>query len=176
MADHQHHQQDRGDRENHHRGDHGGLRIEIVTVSDTRTQKTDESGRIVRELLECAGHHVADHSIVADSAELIRGVVEGAISRVDVVILTGGTGIAPRDVTIEAIRPLLDREIEGFGELFRMLSFNEIGAAAFLSRALAGVVGGKILVALPGSPAACRLGLEKLLLPELGHVASLLGL
>ena len=107
---------------------------------------------------------------------MIRGVVEGAISRVDVVILTGGTGIAPRDVTIEAIRPLLDREIEGFGELFRMLSFNEIGAAAFLSRALAGVVGGKILVALPGSPAACRLGLEKLLLPELGHVASLLGL
>jgi molybdenum cofactor biosynthesis protein B len=130
----------------------------------------------VRELVEAAGHRIAEQTIVADSADLIRGVVERAVSRADVMILTGGTGIAPRDVTIEAVRPILDREIEGFGELFRMLSFNEIGAAAFLSRALAGVVGGKILVALPGSPAACRLGLEKLLLPELAHMASLLSL
>jgi molybdenum cofactor biosynthesis protein B len=147
-----------------------------VTVSDTRTETTDESGRIIRGLVEGAGHRVADQSIVADTVELIRGAVERGVERADVVILTGGTGIAPRDVTIAAVRPMVEREIEGFGELFRMLSYQEIGAAAFLSRALAGVVKGRIVVALPGSPAACRLGLERLLLPEIGHMANLLGL
>jgi molybdenum cofactor biosynthesis protein B len=99
-----------------------------------------------------------------------------ALRELDGIIINGGTGIAPRDSTIEAIRPLIDKELEGFGELFRALSFQEIGSAAILSRAMAGISGGKILVALPGSTNACRLAMEKLLLPELGHMAHLLGL
>jgi len=98
------------------------------------------------------------------------------VQDLDGVIINGGTGIAARDSTIEAIRPLIDKELEGFGELFRALSYQEIGSAAFLSRALAGISGGKIVVALPGSPNACRLAMEKLILPELGHIAHLLRL
>ncbi len=160
----------------HHRHDKSALRIGIITLSDTRTPETDESGRLIRELMERAGHRVVHYEIAPDTPELIERAIAAAIERVDALILNGGTGIAARDSTIEVARRMMDKELDGFGELFRMLSYHEIGPAAFLSRALAGVIRGKIVVAMPGSPAACRLAMEKLLLPELGHMAHLLGL
>jgi molybdenum cofactor biosynthesis protein B len=175
MASHDHHHGHHLQRRGHESG-RIGLRVAVITVSDTRTESTDESGRVIREMVSRANHRVVSHTIVPDAADRIRAAIESCVEAADVVILTGGTGIAERDVTIETVRPLLERELEGFGELFRMLSYQEIGAAAFLSRALAGIVKGKMLAALPGSPDACRLALGKLLLPEIGHIASLLHL
>jgi len=161
----------------HHRHDaRAHLKIAVITASDSRTPETDESGGVIRSILERAGHAIAHYQVLPDSPEQIRRTVADFLPNVDAVIISGGTGIGARDSTIEAIRPLLSRELEGFGELFRMLSYQEIGPAAFLSRALAGIGQGKIVVALPGSPAACRLAMEKLLIPELGHMAHLLKL
>ncbi|MGD0291423.1 MAG: molybdenum cofactor biosynthesis protein B [Candidatus Binataceae bacterium] len=162
--------------EHHRHSAHTHLKLGVITASDTRDAASDESGRLIRELLEGAGHRVAYYEVLPDSPEQIAEAVRQGLHDLDGVIINGGTGIAARDSTIEAIRPLIDKELEGFGELFRALSYNEIGSAAFLSRALAGISGGKIVVALPGSPNACRLAMEKLLLPELGHMAHLLGL
>ena len=148
----------------------------VITASDTRQAASDESGRLIREMLEGAGHRVTHYEVLPDTPERIAEVVRERLRDLDSIIVNGGTGIAPRDSTIEALRPLIDKELDGFGELFRALSYQEIGSAAFLSRALAGISCGKILVALPGSPGACRLAMEKLLLPELGHMAHLLGL
>ena len=162
--------------EHHRHGAHAHLKLGVITASDTRDAASDESGRVIRELIEGAGHRVMHYEVLPDTPERIAEAVRQSLRELDGVIINGGTGIAARDSTIEAIRPLLDKEIEGFGELFRALSFQEIGSAAFLSRAMAGISGGKIVVALPGSPGACRLAMEKLLLPELGHMAHLLGL
>lgn len=148
----------------------------MLTASDTRTAADDESGSVIRQLLQQAGHTIAHYEILPDSPERIRQAVTELLPTVDGIVITGGTGIAARDSTIEAVKPMLGKELEGFGELFRMLSYQEIGTAAFLSRALAGISYGKIVVALPGSPDACRLALEKLLIPELGHMAHLLKL
>jgi molybdenum cofactor biosynthesis protein B len=159
----------------HHRhGAHVHLKIAVCTASDTRTPETDESGRLIKEMLESAGHVVTHYEVLPDSPERIRQAATENLAAVDGLIFTGGTGIAPRDSTIEALRPMLSKELEGFGELFRMLSYQEIGSAAMMSRALAGISHGKIVVALPGSPAACRLAMEKLLVPELGHMHYLL--
>jgi molybdenum cofactor biosynthesis protein B len=148
------------------------LPVAVITVSDTRGASEDTGGALLAELLEAAGHRVVSRARVRDDVDAIRAAVGEALAREEVraVLLTGGTGLAPRDVTPEALRPLLEREIPGFGELFRALSFAEIGAAAMLSRALAGIVRGRLVVGLPGSRAAIRLALEKLLLPELGHL------
>ena len=163
--------------EEHHRhGAHAHLKMGVITASDTRHAASDESGRLIREMLEGAGHRVTHYEVLPDTPERIAEAVRERLRDLDGIIVNGGTGIAPRDSTIEALRPLIDKELDGFGELFRALSYQEIGSAAFLSRALAGISGGKILVALPGSPGACRLAMEKLLLPELGHMAHLLGL
>ncbi len=144
----------------------------VITVSDTKTPETDTSGRLIRELLVAAGHQVAGSAIVRDEpTEVTRLVREACVNRaVQVVILTGGTGITSRDSTFEAVDGLLDKRLPGFGELFRMLSYQDIGAAALLSRAQMGVHARTIVASLPGSPNACRLALEKLLLPELGHL------
>lgn len=164
--------------EEHHR--HGAarahLKMAVLTASDTRTAADDESGSVIRQLLQQAGHTIAHYEILPDSPERLRQAVTELLPTVDGIVITGGTGIAARDSTIEAVKPMLGKELEGFGELFRMLSYQEIGTAAFLSRALAGICYGKIVVALPGSPDACRLALEKLLIPELGHMAHLLKL
>jgi molybdenum cofactor biosynthesis protein B len=146
----------------------------VITVSDTRTLADDSGGALLVELLESAGHRVVDRRIVPDEVDAIRAAVDVAVMRDDVhaVLLTGGTGIAARDVTPEALEPILDRVIPGFGELFRALSYQQIGSAALLSRALAGTVRGRVVVALPGSRAAIRLAVEKLLLPELPHLAA----
>jgi molybdenum cofactor biosynthesis protein B len=158
----------------HRHGAKGSLSAVVIAVSDSRSLEDDTGGALVVELLEKAGHRVLDRAIVHDEIEAIRAAVDVAIMRddVQVVLLTGGTGIAPRDVTPEALEPILDRVIPGFGELFRALSFEEIGSAAMLSRALAGTARGRIVAALPGSRAAIRLALEKLLLPELPHLAA----
>ena len=144
----------------------------ILTVSDTRTLETDTGGARVAELLGAAGHGVAGREIVPDDASAIAAALRAALRRdgVEAVILTGGTGVAPRDVTPEAVLPLLERVVPGFGELFRLLSYQEIGSAAMLSRALAGLAAGRVVFVLPGSRGAVQLGMEKLVLPEIGHL------
>jgi molybdenum cofactor biosynthesis protein B len=144
----------------------------VLTVSDTKTPDTDTSGAVIRELLTAAGHRVAGSAIVRDEPVEVARLVRAACAdpAVQAVILTGGTGITSRDSTFEAVEALLDKRLPGFGELFRMLSFTEIGAAAMLSRAQMGIHARRIVVSLPGSPNACRLALERLLIPELGHL------
>jgi molybdopterin adenylyltransferase len=144
----------------------------VLTVSDTKTPETDTSGGMIRQLLTAAGHRVVDSRIVRDEPADVTRLVRDACTRDDVqaVVLTGGTGITSRDSTYEAVDALLDKRLPGFGELFRMLSFQEIGAAAMMSRAQLGLHARRIVVSLPGSPNACRLALEKLLIPELGHL------
>ena len=162
-----------GSREHHHRrAAPERVAAWIVTVSDTRTPETDTGGARVAELLVAAGHAVAGREIVPDEAAAIAAALRAALGRdgVEAVILTGGTGVAPRDVTPEAVEPLLERVVPGFGELFRWLSYQEIGSAALLSRAVAGLAAGRVVFALPGSRAAVQLGMEKLVLPELGHL------
>jgi molybdenum cofactor biosynthesis protein B len=142
----------------------------VLTCSDSRAQADDVSGRALREGLEAAGHAVVGQTVVRDEPEQIRAAIErGLEGGARAVLVTGGTGITRRDQTVEAVRPLLDKEVPGFGELFRMLSFQEIGSAAWLSRTLAGTVRGALVFVLPGSPNAVRLALERLILPELGH-------
>jgi molybdenum cofactor biosynthesis protein B len=160
----------------HHDHDTVSIGCAIVTVSDTRTASNDGSGQLIRTALEAAGHRVHWSEVVADDAQAIRSALEVATTRDDVtaVVLTGGTGIGARDVTLESLSDLWTKELPGFGEIFRSLSFAEIGPAAILSRAAAGVINGRFVAALPGSPAACRLAIERLLVPVLGHVAALL--
>jgi molybdenum cofactor biosynthesis protein B len=144
----------------------------VLTVSDTRTSETDASGRTIRELLSSANHEVVDHRIVADEPAAVASIVRDLLAddRIQVVITTGGTGITSRDGTFEAIDALLDKRLSGFGELFRMLSFEEIGAAAMLTRATAGTIQRKAVFVLPGSEHAVRLAMTRLIIPELGHV------
>lgn len=146
----------------------------VVTVSDSRTEATDDSGRLVRKLLEEAGHEVAFYAIAKDDGPAILAAVDQAVARCDVVITDGGTGLAPRDVTIETLTPRFDKALAGFGELFRMLSWREVGSAAMMSRAAAGTYRGKIVFCLPGSPDACRLAVTSLLLPEIGHAVGVM--
>jgi molybdenum cofactor biosynthesis protein B len=144
-----------------------------VTVSDTRTLETDTGGALAAELLEGAGHPVVERCVVADEPGEIAAAFHRLLSRDDVraLVFTGGTGVAPRDVTPDTLEPLLDRVVPGFGELFRALSFQEIGSAALLSRALGGLARGRVVVVLPGSRGAVALAMERLVLPELGHLA-----
>jgi len=142
----------------------------LVTCSDSRAQGDDKSGRELREGLLRAGHSVVGQVIVRDDTDAIRGALHAAeLSGARAVLFTGGTGLTRRDHTVDTLRPLLDRELPGFGELFRMLSFEAVGSAAWLSRALAGTHGELLVFLLPGSPDAARLALERLILPELGH-------
>lgn len=145
----------------------------VITVSDTRDKDTDKSGKLMMELLEESGHTIIDYVIVKDEAEPIRSEILNGCERkdIDVILTNGGTGIAKRDVTIETVKGILEKEIVGFGELFRMLSYQEdIGSAAILSRAIAGVVNNKAVFSTPGSTGAVKLAMNKLILPELGHV------
>jgi molybdopterin adenylyltransferase len=154
---------------------HGKTAIQcaVITVSDTRTKETDKSGSVIIDLLEGNGHHLTSYDIVADEKEEIQRILESVTSskHVEAVIMNGGTGISKRDVTIEAIQPLFSKEIPGFGELFRMLSYNlDIGSASMLSRAIAGVMNDCVVFSTPGSTKAVKLAMEKLILPELAHV------
>lgn len=146
--------------------------VAVLTVSDTRTPETDRSGRLVRSLVEAAGHRVTLYRVERDEPRAIVSCVEGWLDRgdCDAIVINGGSGISRRDRTYEALSELLDKRLDGFGELFRMLSYEQVGSAAMLSRALGGIARGKPLFSLPGSPAAVQLALEKLILPELGHL------
>lgn len=149
------------------------VHCKVITVSDTRTEDTDKSGKLMKEMLESAGHKIVDYVIVKDEAVPIKDEVLKGCSNpdIDVVLTNGGTGIAKRDVTIETVQSLFDKEIPGFGEIFRMLSYQEdIGSAAILSRAAAGVVNDSAVFSTPGSTGAVRLAMEKLIIPEIGHV------
>ncbi|HWP34123.1 MAG TPA: MogA/MoaB family molybdenum cofactor biosynthesis protein [Thermodesulfobacteriota bacterium] len=149
----------------------------VVTTSDSRTKETDEGGRLLMELLREGGHTVVGYHLIRDEVPEIERVLRAGLDdpRVQAILFTGGTGISRRDQTYEVIEHFLRRRfgarrIDGFGELFRFLSYQEIGPAAMLSRAVAGVLDGKVVVSLPGSPAAVRLAMTKLILPELGHL------
>lgn len=144
----------------------------VLTISSSRTQDNDESGKIVQRKLLENGHRVIKYEIVKDDAQLITKTVIGWLDNPEVqaIIINGGTGIGRKDVTIEAITPLLEKELPGFGELFRWLSYHEIGSPSMMSRATAGVVRGKVVICIPGSPDAASLAMEKLIVPELPHL------
>ncbi|MGE3840447.1 MAG: molybdenum cofactor biosynthesis protein B [Vicinamibacterales bacterium] len=144
----------------------------ILTISDTRTSTTDTGGQAIVDLLIAEGHVVCDRAIVRDEPADVRAFVEGHLDGgpAQIVITTGGTGISRRDRTYEALTGLFDKTLDGFGELFRFLSYQEIGSAAMLTRATAGLARGKVIILLPGSPAAVKLAMTKLVLPELGHL------
>ena len=149
----------------------------VLTVSDTRTPETDTSGHAIRSLLESAGHQVSGSAIVRDEPLQVTAAVHAQLAdaRTQVIITTGGTGITSRDGTFEAVDRLLEKRLDGFGELFRMLSFEEIGAAAMMTRATAGTASRKAIFVLPGSENAVRLAMMRLIIPELGHVVQQLG-
>jgi len=149
-----------------------GWGFAVLTVSDTRSEETDLGGGLVRKMAAEAGHREIGYAIVPDEPEAIRETIREFLELpgLDTILVTGGTGFSPRDRTVETLSPLFDRPIEGFGELFRMLSWQQIGAAAMLSRATAGVIGQRAIFLLPGSPKAVGLALSELILPELGHL------
>ena len=150
----------------------GQIGLAIVTVSDTRTPETDVSGQLIRTLAEDAGHAVVDYRIVKDEPEQVAQALDDfAAGAAQIIIFNGGTGISQRDRTYDVISRSLEKTLSGFGEIFRMLSYEEVGAAAMLSRAIAGVYGGTVVVSTPGSPNAVKLAMEKLILPEIQHLA-----
>lgn len=148
------------------------MRCAVVTVSDTRTLENDRGGQMLAESLTAAGHSITRREIVPDDPNRIRALVEELADAtvLDAILVTGGTGIAARDQTFETVSSLLTKTLPGYGELFRMLSYEDIGPAAMLSRTIGGVIGQVVLLTMPGSPAAVRLALDKLILPELAHV------
>lgn len=149
----------------------------VVTVSDSRTSVTDRGGPTVAACLEAGGHDVVRRHIVADDHQAIREVLDSGLQdpAVQALLFTGGTGVSPRDITPEVLTPRFDKQLPGFGELFRMLSYHEVGAAAMLSRAVAGTIGDKVIFALPGSPKALESAVSTLIVPELGHIVGMLG-
>jgi molybdenum cofactor biosynthesis protein B len=156
-----------------HHGMHAaGVSCAILTLSDTRTADTDASGRLIEEILAREGHRVVKRSILPDDEKGLVAAVRELAARAEIaaILINGGTGIAPRDRTASALDEVLTRRILGFGELFRSLSYAEIGPAAMLSGAVAGLVGRVVVFAMPGSPAAVRLAMERLIVPELGHI------
>ncbi len=158
---------------NEHRGAaRGSLNVAVVTVSDTRTAATDVSGALIVELAEEAGHRVLERQIVRDEPAAMRDLFQSLCGRdgLDAILVTGGTGISPRDQTYETVSMLLTRPLPGYGELFRMLSYAEIGSACLLSRAVGGLIGRMVILVMPGSRAAVELAMRKIILPELPHI------
>jgi molybdenum cofactor biosynthesis protein B len=147
--------------------------VALVTVSDSRTPETDDNGIYLREQFTSLGHKVAGYRIVKDEPDLVEAALEQMVTTpgVQLVLFNGGTGIAPRDTTFDVISRKLEKTLPGFGEIFRMLSYQQVGAAAMLSRATAGTYKGKLIFSTPGSPKAVRLALEQLILPEINHLA-----
>jgi molybdenum cofactor biosynthesis protein B len=162
----------------HHRlaAGRGPVGVALVTVSDSRTPETDNNGQWLAAAVEAAGHRVVSRTLIRDEPAAVEDALRRALDgETRLVIFNGGTGIAPRDTTYDVLSRLLEKPMPGFGELFRMLSWEQVGAAAMLSRATAGVVQGRVVFSLPGSPAAVRLAWEKLILPEIEHLAWLVG-
>jgi len=150
------------------------LGIMVITVSDTRVETTDQSGQVIKEMLVGAGHRIVGYQIVKDEPNEIENLLRQTLGRKDleVIILNGGTGIAPRDGTYEVVDRLMQKRLDGFGEIFRYLSYQDIGSAAIMSRACAGIAGDKVMISLPGSKGAVQLAMGQLVLPEMGHMVS----
>ncbi len=146
----------------------------VITSSDSRTPETDDSGKLIKDLLLKSGHLVLFYSVVKDEPKAIADAVEQASWTCDAIVTNGGTGLGRRDVTIPTLVPMFERALPGFGELFRRLSFESVGSAAWLSGATAGVYHGRLVFCLPGSPDACRLAMERLILPELPHAVGVM--
>ncbi|WP_435005758.1 MogA/MoaB family molybdenum cofactor biosynthesis protein [Tundrisphaera lichenicola] len=148
------------------------FRLAVLTISDTRTTETDSSGALIVELAELARHQVVERSIIPDEPDLMRPLLESYRGRTDIhaVLLTGGTGISPRDQTFETVSALLTKPLPGYGELFRMLSYAEIGTACLMSRAVGGLMGELVVLVMPGSRAAVQLAMSRIILPELPHL------
>ena len=144
----------------------------VITISDSRTEEDDESGRLISQKLTENGHRVLSYAVLKDEADSIKKKIDELLSQkeLQVIITNGGTGVGHRDVTVETIYPILEKKLDGFGELFRFLSYQEIGTASIMSRAIAGAVKGKIILCLPGSPGAAKLAMDKIILPEIGHM------
>ncbi len=144
----------------------------IITVSDTRNEETDESGMLIKELARNGGHRIAEYRIIKNDRKQIEDTAKELLERndVDAIIFCGGTGISSKDMTVDTIKPFIEKELPGFGEIFRMLSMDEIGTAAMLSRAVAGVANRKAIFCIPGSKNAAKLAMEKLILEECGHI------
>ncbi|MBL7165133.1 MAG: MogA/MoaB family molybdenum cofactor biosynthesis protein [Dehalococcoidales bacterium] len=144
----------------------------VVTISDSRTEAEDESGKLVRQRLSDNGHRVVAYSLLKNEPEAIRSKVMELVGQEDVqvIITSGGTGVSQRDVTVDTVEPMLEKKLDGFGELFRSLSYQEIGTGSIMSRATAGVIGGKVILCFPGSLGAATLVMDKVILPELGHL------
>lgn len=144
----------------------------VLVISDSRTEKTDESGKLLLQKLAEGGHGVASFSLLKNDADAIRQELDELLNRseVQVIITSGGTGASHRDITIETVTPILEKKLDGFGELFRALSYQEIATSSILSRAMAGVARGKAIICLPGSLGATKLALDKIILPEIGHL------
>jgi molybdenum cofactor biosynthesis protein B len=162
-----------GAEEHRQKAGHGAVTVALVTVSDTRTPDTDENGLYLKELFTAQGHVIGGYAIVKDEPDQVERILDEmvGIPEVRLVLFNGGTGVAPRDTTYDVIARKLHKVLPGFGEIFRMLSYEQVAAAAMLSRATAGVYRGKLVFSMPGSPKAVRLALEKLILPELNHLA-----
>ncbi len=144
----------------------------VLVISDSRTEKTDESGKYLVEKMENSGHTVVDYTLLKNDSSAIKQKLEDLLSQeeLQVIITSGGTGVSMRDVTVETVTPMLDKMLDGFGELFRTLSYMEIGTASIMSRAIAGVISGRTIICIPGSLAAVKLAVEKIILPEIGHM------
>lgn len=148
------------------------LSCAVLTISDSRTEEDDESGQLIKQRLSDNGHRVMAYAILKDEPDAIEKKIDELLGQAElqVIIINGGTGISHRDITIETVSPMLEKTLDGFGELFRFLSYQEIGTASMMSRAIAGVVGGKVILCLPGSPGAVNLAMDKIILPEIGHM------
>ncbi len=144
----------------------------VLIVSDSRTERDDESGTLIRQKLSQSGHRVMFYSILKNEADSIKKKIYELLKQqeLQVIITSGGTGVSHRDITVETIIPILEKKLDGFGQLFRFLSYQEIGTAAIMSRAFAGVAQGKVILCLPGSPGAANLAMDKIILPEIGHM------
>ncbi|BCY18099.1 MAG: molybdenum cofactor biosynthesis protein MoaB [Chloroflexi bacterium] len=162
-----------GKTEHHHKADNiPPARVSIVTVSDTRTEETDVNGRYLKDRIAAAGLVLVDYTIVPDEPDQIDGLIEKLVQTdTQIILFNGGTGLSRRDTTFDVIARKLEKMIPGFGEIFRLLSYEQVGAAAMFSRAVAGVYKGKVIMSTPGSPAAVQLAWEKLIAPEIQHLA-----
>ena len=172
MAEHSHHRPHSAPAEHKAKGP-ASVACGVITCSDTRTPETDKSGKIIQDLLLGKGHRIAAYHVVKDEPKTVRTLIQqlSQDAALSAIILNGGTGISRRDTTFEAVDELLEKRLSGFGELFRFLSYEDIGSAAMLSRSTAGLYQGKIIFSIPGSSGAVRLAMEKLILPELPHIA-----
>lgn len=144
----------------------------VLTISDSRTERDDESGKLIKQRLSDNGHQVMSYSMLKNEADSIKKKIYELLRQeeLQVIITSGGTGVSHRDITVETISPILEKKLDGFGELFRSLSYQEIGTTSIMSRAIAGVAGGKVILCLPGSPEAVKLAMDKVILPEIGHL------